>query len=167
MASALIGLAGVILGGVIGLIGPWLLEGRKQAEIRQRRRAEKFEELVAAFYEFDHWLEKFRIATAYGLEKQPETMPPFGKIEAIIVIHFPQFGKRLTALEQKVDELTVCIHKAAVARTKSNAAPLENSPEFSTELLAASKAYLAARLDFLSALREFGAAEYGRSSLAR
>jgi hypothetical protein len=50
-AGILSSLAPVVVGGLIGLaggwLGPWLLEGRKQAAEKKKKRAEKFEELVA------------------------------------------------------------------------------------------------------------------------
>jgi hypothetical protein len=97
-----------LIGGAIGFFGPWLLEGRGQAEEKRRRRAEKFEELVAAVYEFDHWLDNHWRAGAYGEENLPETASPFAKMQAIVGIHFSQFSELVIALEdliQTTDEL--------------------------------------------------------------
>jgi hypothetical protein len=55
MEAAWVGLLGTAIGGAIGLLGPWLLQRRREAEENRQRRAAKFEELVAAIYEFDHW----------------------------------------------------------------------------------------------------------------
>lgn len=40
----------------VALLGPYLLEGRKQEAERKKKRAEKVEELIGALYEHDHWL---------------------------------------------------------------------------------------------------------------
>jgi hypothetical protein len=52
----------VIVGGLIailnGFLGPFLIQRVKDVADKKRKRVEKFEELVAAVYEFDHWLEK-------------------------------------------------------------------------------------------------------------
>jgi hypothetical protein len=76
----------VVVGGLIGLaggwLGPWLLERRKEAAEKKRKRAEKFEELVAAVYDFDHWNENFRRSTVFG-EQQISTVSPFHKLQAI------------------------------------------------------------------------------------
>jgi len=52
-------LIGVIIGGLIGvsggLIGPLVLEWRKQESEKKRRKAEKLEELVSVIYEYYHW----------------------------------------------------------------------------------------------------------------
>jgi hypothetical protein len=44
----------VVVGGIIALaggwLGPWLLEGRKEAAEKRQRRRQKFEELVATLY---------------------------------------------------------------------------------------------------------------------
>ena len=58
--AALLGLAGTVVGGAIavvsGWLGPWLIEGRKERAEQKKRRADQSEDLVGAFYEFDHWL---------------------------------------------------------------------------------------------------------------
>ena len=62
-------LAPVIVGGLLALGGVALTGGvsvgvrfLQSREEKRKRRAEKFEELVAALYEFDHWLDKLRFS---------------------------------------------------------------------------------------------------------
>jgi len=63
-------LAPVVVGGIIGLaggwLGPWLLERRKEKADKKKRRAEKFEELVTALFEYEHWLDVMRDIQLYS-----------------------------------------------------------------------------------------------------
>jgi hypothetical protein len=92
----------VVIGGLIGLaggwLGPWLLEGRKEASEKKSRRIEKFEEFVATIYEHEHWLEKIRGHRIYR-KAAPEGMSPFARIEALCLTHFPEFEVKVKALE--------------------------------------------------------------------
>lgn len=65
--------------------------GRKEAKVRG-----KFEELIAALYEFDYWIENWRQIEVYGKEIPPE-VSPFCQIEAIVAVYFPQFIERIAA----------------------------------------------------------------------
>jgi hypothetical protein len=116
MEAAWIGLLGTAIGGTIGLLGPWLLQRRKEAEERRHRRAAKFEELVAAIYEFDRWGENLRNIAAYGESSLPLTASPFAKIEAIVVIYFPQFSELVATLDRNFSSYKIWIHTAEVAR---------------------------------------------------
>jgi hypothetical protein len=46
-------------GTVVGVIGTTIRDVAQQHHEKAKRRADKFEELVAALYEFDHWLNEF------------------------------------------------------------------------------------------------------------
>jgi hypothetical protein len=87
-------LAPVVVGGLIGLaggwLGPWLLEGRKQAAEKKKKRAEKFEELVAAVVEHHQWIGALRFFAISGQGSLP-TLSPITKIEAIVSTYFPEF----------------------------------------------------------------------------
>ena len=87
-------LVSVVVGGLIGLssglIGPLVLENRKQTGERKRRRAEKFEELVAAVVEHYHWIRAIRYSIISGEGSQPSGSP-LVKIEAITIMYFPEF----------------------------------------------------------------------------
>jgi hypothetical protein len=64
---------GGAIGAVSGWLGPWLLEGRKETAEKKRKRAEKFEELVSAVYEFDNWLDIRENKVAFGGEEKLES----------------------------------------------------------------------------------------------
>jgi hypothetical protein len=93
----------VLVGGAIALagscVGPWLLETRKEKSDLRTLRAEKFEELVKAVYELDHWLDRARDRALGGATGEP-TVSPFGKVEAISAIYFPDFAPFVVDLEQ-------------------------------------------------------------------
>ena len=73
-------LAGIFaLGGVIaGQIGTARRDAAQERREARKRRADKFEELVAAVYEFDHWVDSIRQRDAGGADI-PERVSPFAK----------------------------------------------------------------------------------------
>jgi hypothetical protein len=91
----------VIVGGVIGLagglVGPPFLHHLQQKAEKKRKRAEKFEELVAAVYEHDHWMDTIRQIRVVELEGEM-TVSPFAKIHAISDVYFPQFQRAVEDL---------------------------------------------------------------------
>jgi len=105
-ASTLLALLPVVVGGLIGIIaasvGPYLMQRAKDAADKKRKRAEKFEELVGAVYEYDHWIDTTRGIRVVGFEGAI-TVSPFAKIHAISDIYFPQF-------ERAVEELRTAGH---------------------------------------------------------
>jgi hypothetical protein len=124
----------VVVGGLIafagGWLGPWLLEGRKEAAEKRQRRIQKFEELVAAIYEFDYWIETLRKVQAYG-EALPMEVSPFGKIEAIAAVYFPRFMERITPLDKAARDYRAWMTKAAVARVANPDSPERYQVAFS------------------------------------
>ena len=87
------------LGGTIaGVIGTVIRDEIQKRHDRKKRRVDKFEELVAAVYEFDHWLDRDKDRYAYGNDV-PETVSPFGKVQSISSIYFPQFVALVGELE--------------------------------------------------------------------
>jgi hypothetical protein len=171
MQSALIGVFGTAVGAIIGYLGTWLLQRMKETEENRRRRAEKFEELVATIYEFDHWIMNTRSINAYGSTNLSETASPFAKIEAIVAIYFQQFDELVVALEGASDRYMAWMTEAGLARlvlaekiqkglVTGSQADLRNLPEFSDELTSkVSKPYVKARMDLLYALKDFGKKE--------
>jgi hypothetical protein len=56
------------LGGIeVGLVGTARRDVAQERREKTKRRADKFEELVAAVYEFDHWLTIMRTQDAFGV----------------------------------------------------------------------------------------------------
>ncbi len=88
VVGGLLALSGIAVTGAITLAIHWLQSGAE----KKKRRAEKFEELVSAIYQFDHWVDILRNIQVYGEEHSLEASP-FAKIQAITAIYFPAFDK--------------------------------------------------------------------------
>lgn len=68
------------LGGIgVGLVGTARRDAAQERREARKRRADKFEELVAAVNEFDHWLETMRQRDAFGIGDTPQTVSPFAR----------------------------------------------------------------------------------------
>jgi hypothetical protein len=94
-------LLSVMVGGAIGIIagvvGPYFIQRVKEKADKKQKRAEKFEELVGAVYEYDHWIDMIRGIRVAGLDGEI-TMSPFAKIRAISDTYFPEFEKAVEEL---------------------------------------------------------------------
>jgi hypothetical protein len=92
----------VLVGGAIGIIGsflgPLFLQRAKDAVEKKRKRAEKFEELVAALGEHFYWIDTLRNYAAFGSGNEP-TLSPIVKMQAISDTYFPEFEEFIQQLE--------------------------------------------------------------------
>jgi hypothetical protein len=100
-------LLGVLLGGLLavggGAAAQWYSHKLKIEDDERRRRAVKYEELVAAIYEFDHWLQVLRGIRVIGKEGE-EPLSPLGKAHAITCAYFPSFVDQLKELDLLASE---------------------------------------------------------------
>jgi hypothetical protein len=84
----------VVVGGLIGIfgsfVGPFFLQRAKDATEKRRKRAEKFEELIAAVFEYIDWINTTRNFQAFGTGSEPASSP-MAKIRAISDTYFPEF----------------------------------------------------------------------------
>jgi hypothetical protein len=80
------------------VIGPYFIQHAKDAADRKKKRAEKFEELVAAVVEHYHWMASMFFFFVSGQGSQP-TLSPITKIEAIVSTYFPQFEMLVRQLD--------------------------------------------------------------------
>ena len=84
----------VIVGGTIGVVGsfvgPFFVQRAKDVADKKRKRAEKFEELVAAVVEHNQWLGALRFFAIAGQGSLP-ILSPMTKIEAVVSTYFPEF----------------------------------------------------------------------------
>src|SRR5258707_14095689 len=77
------------LGGIgVGLVGAARRDAALERREARKRRADKFEELVAAVYEFDHWLSSLRERDAFGMGDTRNTVSPFAKVQSISSVYF-------------------------------------------------------------------------------
>jgi hypothetical protein len=92
----------VIGGGVIGVaggvIGPTILYRQQSKNDNRRRLAEKFEALVAAVYEHDHWLEALRDHRLFRAEAPP-AIPPLRKVQTLATVYFPALVAAVSRFE--------------------------------------------------------------------
>lgn len=142
----------VMVGGAIGLVGgwlgPWLIERRKEAAEKKETRGRKFEEFVAAVYEFDHWLGTKEAILAFGSEEKSGPSP-FAKIVAISAVHFPEFEKEITGLEVVAQ---VYQHWMAQAGTKRTAGKIV---EVNVGLLEVYNPYITRRDELMTKLKTY------------
>jgi hypothetical protein len=97
LSSVIVGGLLTMGGGVVTFIGTVVRDALQSHKDIKKRRNEKFEELVGALYEFDHWMETKMNITAYG-EKVPLAISPFAKLQAISSVYFPQFDQTIRDL---------------------------------------------------------------------
>jgi hypothetical protein len=103
MMNELLSLLPVLVGGLIGIlgsfVGPFFLQRAKDATEKKRKRAEKFEDLVAAVVEHSHWIDTVRNFKVFGTGSEP-TPSPIVKIRAISATYFPEFEMLILQLDQ-------------------------------------------------------------------
>jgi hypothetical protein len=88
------------LGGTVaGAIATTIRDAAQQRHETRKRRADKFEELVAAVYEFDHWLSSMRERDAFRVGDTRNTVSPFANVQSISSVYFPQFSGLIGELE--------------------------------------------------------------------
>ena len=93
------------LGGTVaGAIATTIRDAAQQRHETRKRRADKFEELVAAVYEFDHWLSSMRERDAFGVGDTRNTVSPFANVQSISSVYFPQFSGLIGELERASDQ---------------------------------------------------------------
>jgi hypothetical protein len=142
------------LGGTVaGAIATTIRDAVQQRHEKAKRRADKFEELVAALYEFDHWMESRRQRDAFGVDI-PETVSPFAKVQAISSVYFPQFDQAIRELNSATLQYRKWIHATGARRLNNDTAQLSDG--FSEAYLP----YAAKRDALLDALTKFAHDEF-------
>jgi hypothetical protein len=87
------------LGGLaVGHIATARRDAAQEAREAKKRRADKFEEMVAAVYEFEHWQDRYQDRYIFGADV-PETVSPFAKVQSIGSVYFPQFNNLIRELK--------------------------------------------------------------------
>jgi hypothetical protein len=146
----------VIVGGLIGLTGglagPWFLETRKQAAEKKKKRAEKFEELIAAIHEHSHWLDTARSVRVLGSEKELG-VNPITKALAIVAIYFPQFYDEMKEVDLAARHFESWMFEAGQKR-------LDGAKDFRDGHIEAYDSYARNRLSILDDLRKFASEEF-------
>ena len=140
-------LLGVVVGGVIALAGFVVRDVLQEWRDKKKRRADKFEELVAAVYEFDHWIEAARDRYVYGRDV-PETVSPFAKVQSNSSVYFPQFS----ALANDVNEAATDYRRWLIGAGEKR---LNKDPAYLAGFIEAYEPYKRRRNALLDALQKF------------
>jgi DNA repair ATPase RecN len=144
------------LGGIgVGLVGTARRDAAQERREKTKRRADKCEELIAAVYEFDHWLSSMRERIAFGNDKVPETVSPFAKVQSISSIYFPQFDELIDELARATTQLRIWINKAERKRLTKDLAD-----DLSGGYNEAFRPYAQKREALLDALKNFAHDEF-------
>jgi hypothetical protein len=92
------------LGGTVAAaLGTVIRDAVQRRSEERKRRADKFEELVASVYEFDHWLDRLKDRFVFGADV-PETVSPFAKVQSTSSVYFPQFSTLANDLDEAATE---------------------------------------------------------------
>jgi hypothetical protein len=98
------------LGGIgVGLVGAARRDAAQERREAKKRRADKFEELVAAVYEFDYWLSSIR---PQDDKASPQPVSPFAKVQSISSVYFPQFSELIGELDRTSTQLRMWMYNA-------------------------------------------------------
>ena len=151
VVGGLLGMGGTI----VGVIGTTVRDAAQQRHEKAKRRADKFEELVAAVYEYDHWLDTIRHRDAFGTSEASETVSPFAKVQSISAVYFPQFSEKVAELDQATTPYRVWIHNTEHKRVSG-----EGLGEALAKFGEALAPYAQARLALISALKDFARKEF-------
>jgi hypothetical protein len=151
----------VIVGGALALVGSFggviianVFQGKREKEKRQ---AEKFEELVKTIYEFESWLIERR-DSSYDRDSKPgEIISPLAKIDAITAIYFPRFMPMVRDLQQASFHF-----EGWIAQSRMNT--LRGTPSLDGHE-EAYKVFLDKRSVLLEALRKFAEEEYASAAV--
>jgi hypothetical protein len=141
------------LGGIgVGLVGTARRDAAQERREKTKRRADKFEELVAAIQESDHWMEGMR-RWAYGVDDIPKTASPFAKVESISAVYFPQFDELISELAQAQADYRLWIYKAERKRNIKD-------DHFSDGISEAFAPYAQRRDTLIDAIKKFARDEF-------
>ena len=145
-----------LLGGLLtlagGALGPWILQRQKDREENKKRRAEKFEALVRALYEFDRWLDDNERKHVHGEEDTQVGVSPFAKVEAIAAVYFPQVLDKAEAVRRAARDFERWMPSATIKRIQE--APAEQILDGLSEAYAP---YAKERDDLLADLKKIAA----------
>ena len=136
------------LGGVVAAaLGTVIRDVVQRRSEERKRRADKFEELVASVYEFDHWLDRLKDRFVFGADV-PETVSPFAKVQSNSSVYFPQFSILANDLDEAATDYRHWMIGAGEKR-------LNKDPTYLAGFIEAYEPYKRRRNALLDALQQF------------
>jgi hypothetical protein len=110
------------------VVALWLLQRRRMGADRKNRRAEKFEELVAALFDHKHWLDTMSKIRVFDQEGQLTTSP-FARVQAISSAYFPELAQEIAELDLAAERYETWILDAREKRLRDDQSYLEGGRE--------------------------------------
>ena len=151
-------LVSVIVGGLLaagsGAATQWYLDTQKREAERRAKREVKYEELIAAIYDYDHWLDRLRNKRVFA-EKTDVSASPFAPIYAIATVYFPEFVEMVDELGRFGGEYEIWMLARGQDRLSGK---VDNLSEGAME---AYNPYMKARINLLHELGEAARKEFG------
>jgi hypothetical protein len=144
-----------LITGAVALFAPMLLDRRRQSIEAKKLRAQKFEELMEALYDYDHWVDRHRRKYASGADIEIGASP-IHKLEALTSIHFPIFRDRLDVMETEAMRYVSWTVDAAEKR-------LEKLPSFMDGFRGAYEPYRQAFRKLVVGVGELGHSEFNQT----
>ena len=159
------------LGGIgVGLLGAARRDAAQERREAKKRRADKFEALVAAVYEYDHWIYRGGLQEAKSEGISEKTTDPFAKVQSISAVYFPEFGKSIDELWETSAKFRKLIDKAGQARREKDfesahggGRSVEYADQFTKaveEMRKAGETYVKSRHILITALQDFARKEF-------
>lgn len=142
-----------ILGGIVGSVfnlATKLLD--RNTELRKRRE-ERFQKMVRAVYEYDHWVETMGRKVAFGEEVEPG-LSPIAELESLAAVNFPELLGAIASLQAAFSRYRVWMYESAQHRVAGELAKRQIGLE------AAYKPYLESRDALLAAIRTYARQEF-------
>jgi hypothetical protein len=140
-------------GGAVGGFGTLVRDAILNRQEKSKRKADKFEELVVAVYEFDQWVDNQRVKAIAGNDETP-MVSPFAKVQAISAIYFPQFDPDVIELDKATSIYRMWMSNLGVSRV---AGTMGNKP---VGFIESYHPYNVARETLLKKLKEFAHGEF-------
>jgi hypothetical protein len=112
----------------LALAGAWFLHRLRTRAEKNKRRAEKFEELVAALFEHKHWLDTMSKIRVFDQEGQLTTSP-FARVQAIAAAYFPEFSQAISELDLAADRYEQWILEARERRLRNDQSYMDGARE--------------------------------------
>ena len=147
-----LGLGPAVLTAAVALLSPRLTEGRKQKAEKEKRRAEKFEELVGALFEHKHWLDQYMSTKIFG-DKIELGVSPMAKVVTISNIYFPNFKEQIAELDIVSSKFEISILEAGKKR-------LSNEENYTSGSLEAAPAYFEKHSALMKELTAYAQKEF-------